>query len=71
MNPLSWNCQGLGNPRSVRALHDIVQHWKPKIIFLMETKSKVKHMEKIKNRVGFANGLIVPGQGKSGGVALF
>ena len=28
-------------------------------------------MEKIKNRVGFANGLIVPSQGRSGGVDLF
>ena len=71
MNPPSWNCRGLGNPQSVRALHDIVQRWKPKIVFLMETKSKVKHMEKIKNRVDFANGLIVPSQGRSGGVALF
>ena len=71
MNPLSWNCRGLGNPRSVRALHDIVHRWKPKIVFLMETKSKVKRMERIKNRVGFANGLIVPSQGRSGGVALF
>ena len=71
MNPPSWNCRGLGNPQSVRALHDIVQRWKPKIVFLMETKSKVKRMERIKNRVGFANGLIVPSQGKSGGVALF
>ena len=37
----------------------------------METKSKVKRMERIKNRVGFANGLIMPSRGKSGGVALF
>ena len=37
----------------------------------METKSKVKRMERIKNRVGFANGLIVPSRGRSGGVALF
>ena len=37
----------------------------------METKSKVKRMEKIKNRIGFANGLIVPSRGRSGGVALF
>ena len=71
MNPFSWNCRELQNPRLVRALHDIVQRWKPKIVFLMETKLKVKRMEKIKNRVGFANGLIVPSQGRSGGVALF
>ena len=28
-------------------------------------------MEKIKNRIGFANGLIVPSRGRSGGVAMF
>ena len=69
--PLVGTAGGLGTPRSVRALHDIVQRWKPKIVFLMETKSKVKHMEKIKNNVGFANGFIVPSQGRSGGVDLF
>ena len=71
MNPLSWNCRGLVNPRSVRALHDMVRHWKPKIVFLMETKSKVKRMEKIKNWIAFANGLTVPSRGRSGGVAMF
>ena len=71
MIPLSQNCRGLGNPWLVRALHVMVQRWKPDIVFLMETKSKVKHVERIKNRVGFANGLIVPSQGRSGGVAHF
>ena len=36
----------------------------------METKSKAKRMEKIKNKIGFANGLMVPSKGRSGGVAL-
>ena len=70
MNPISWNCQGLGNSWSVRALHDLVQHWNPKIVFLIETKSKKNRMERIKNRIGFANGLIVPSVGRSGGIAL-
>ncbi|KAL0004281.1 hypothetical protein SO802_011842 [Lithocarpus litseifolius] len=48
----------------------MVRRWKPKIVFLMETKSKAKRMEKIKNRIGFANGLIVPSRGRSGGVAM-
>ena len=49
----------------------MVRRWKPKIVFLMETKSKVKRMEKIKNRIGFTNGLIVPSRGRSDGMALF
>ena len=36
----------------------------------MEIKSKVDQMEKIKNRIVFANDLIVPSRGHSGGVAL-
>lgn len=70
MRAISWNCRGIGNPQSVWALHDMVRSWKPKFVFLMEPKSKIKRMEKIKNRIGFANGLIVSSRGRSGGVAL-
>ena len=59
---------GIGESRSVRALHDLVQRWNPKIVFLIETKSRKNHMERIKNRIGFANGLIVPSVGRSGGI---
>lgn len=54
MNPLSWNCRGLGTPRLVRALHDLVKRYNPEIVFLLETKSKTRRMERIKNRIGFA-----------------
>ena len=70
MNSLTWNCQGLGNPRSVRALHNIVRQWNPKVVFLMETKAKNRRMERIKNRIGLANGLFVPCVGRKGGLAL-
>ena len=71
MNPISWNCRGLGNPRSVRALHNLVRRWNPKVIFLIESKAKTRRMERIKYRLGFANGLIVPCVGRKGGLALF
>ncbi|CAJ2646580.1 unnamed protein product [Trifolium pratense] len=38
MKLMSWNCQGLGNPRIVRALRKLIANNKPDIIFLMETK---------------------------------
>ena len=70
MNSLGWNCQELGNPRLVRALHDLVRCWGPKIVFLSETKVRKNRMEKIKDKVGFANGLSVLCHGRSGGLAL-
>ena len=60
MNSLYWNCRELGKPQSVRALHDLVQHWDPRIVFLLETKLKKKRMERVRDRLGFANGLLVP-----------
>jgi exonuclease III len=38
MKIMSWNCQGLGNPRTVRALQKLIAANHPDIIFLMETK---------------------------------
>lgn len=36
----------------------------------METKENVKRMEKVKDKLGFANGLFVPSRGCNGGLAL-
>ena len=71
MNALCWNCWGIGNPRIVYMLRDYVRRWTPYLVFLVETKVKHKHMEKIKFSLGFSNGLIVPNRGRSGGLALF
>jgi len=70
MIALGWNCRGLGNLRIVRVLHEFVQWWDPKIIFLTETKLKKKTMEKETEKLGFTNGLIIPSSGRSGGSAL-
>ena len=70
MNLLGWNCQGLGNPRSVQVLHNLVRQWAPKIVFLSETKLKTRCMERIRDWIGFANGLFIPSCGRSGGLTL-
>ena len=70
MIALGWNCRGLGNPRSVRELRELVQHWKPKIVFLSETKMKKYRMEREKFKIGLLNGLIVPSVGRSGGLVM-
>ena len=70
MNCLSWNCRGIGNSQTVRALHNLVQQYNPNIVFLMETKVGAKRMVNVKERIGLPNGLIIPSEGKSGGMAL-
>lgn len=70
MNSLCWNCREPRNPRLVRALHDFVQCWDPRIVFLSKTKLRKRRRERVKDRLGFANGLIVPSRSHSGGLAL-
>jgi exonuclease III len=38
MKFLSWNCQGLGNPKTVRVLKKLLTNYQPDLIFIMETK---------------------------------
>ena len=70
MNLLSWNCRGLGNLRTVRALQKVINKEDPAIVFLMETKSDLEWMLKVKEWCKFKNGLVVPCQGKSGGLTM-
>ena len=70
MTSLAWNCQGLGNRRSVRELANIVQAEGPKIVFLSETWSGRKHLEKVKRELEFDGLFTVPSDGRGGGLAL-
>jgi exonuclease III len=38
MKLISWNCQGMGNPRTVRAFKKLISNHQPDLFFLMETK---------------------------------
>jgi exonuclease III len=67
---ISWNCRGLGNPRTVRDLRRMVKVKRPILVFLMETKLKQKKMEKIRCLLGFQNLFVVDSNGRSGGLAL-
>jgi len=74
MKLLSWNCQGIGNPVTVRAFKRLISHYHPDFVFLMETK-------KLKNTCSFLSYLgdqyesfivdcSTSGGGKSGGLIL-
>ena len=70
MNLMSWNCRGLGNLQTVKALEKAINKEEPIIVFLMETKSNREWMNYVKDRCKMKHGLIIPSEGKSGGLAL-
>jgi exonuclease III len=74
MKILSWNCQGLGNPKAVRALRKLFSNHSPDLVFLMETKLLNSNFNFISN-VGDtysvkAINCSTSGGGKAGGIAL-
>ncbi|KAF5458321.1 hypothetical protein F2P56_022356 [Juglans regia] len=71
MKIMSWNSRGLGNPREVRALRDLVWREDPNIVFVMETRSVYSRMEILKVQLGFPCFLTVGSIGRSGGLCLF
>lgn len=71
MTTLAWNCRGLGDPQSVQALKDLVRAEDPMLVFVAETKANIIQMKKQKNEINqHLQALIVPSDGKSGGLAL-
>lgn len=64
MSLLSWNCWGLGNPRGVRVLRDILKSHQPDLIFLSETLSVGNKMEELSSKFGFANFFSVDRKGR-------
>ena len=53
MKLLSWNCRGIGNPRSIRMLMDLVSRYSPGLIFLKEVKVCRRKVEIVKNRIRY------------------
>ncbi|KAL9679841.1 hypothetical protein QQ045_017712 [Rhodiola kirilowii] len=70
MRIFSWNCRGLGRPRTVRALKDAVRAFSPQLICLMETKKKDSDSQWIKWNLGFHNCSLVGCRGRSGSLAM-
>ncbi|XP_019155096.1 PREDICTED: uncharacterized protein LOC109151960 [Ipomoea nil] len=70
MSTLSWNCRGLGNPRTVQQIVDWVSGKKPEFVFLMETKVGRSHAERLRVKLGYEGLFYVDNTGLSGGLAL-
>ena len=67
---LSWNCRGLGNPRTVQALKGLVMDLKPNFIFLMETLLIRPKLEYLQKQRGYEGMFVIDCRGRSGGLAL-
>ena len=67
MSAIGWNCRGLGNPCTVKALQKLVMEEDPTLVFLMETKFVVLEMARIKHKLDRQQGLVVPSVRRGGG----
>lgn len=70
MKTLSWNCRGVGLPRNIQFLLDVVRQEKPMAIFLCETLARKTKMEWEQMKLGFQGMFVVDCIGRSGGLAL-
>jgi exonuclease III len=70
MSFLSWNCRGLGNPRAIRDLHQMVKEKGPSMVFLMETKICNKDMDFLRIKLKFDYIFVVNSVGRSGGLII-
>ena len=70
MKTLSLNCRGLGNPETVSELHTLVRKEDPSIVFLMETRLELRHLELLRVCLGMLGCFGVGRHGFGGGLAL-
>lgn len=70
MNLLSWNCRGVGNPRTVRILSDLIRSLNPTFVFLSETLVDRDIIAQICTKFGFADFFAVNRVGRGGGLAI-
>lgn len=71
MNAISWNYRGLGNPRVVLALKELIYFEKSNLVFLMETLITSTHIEEIPVALGYSGAFSVDREDHSGGLVVF
>ena len=72
MKLLGWNCRGICNTSTVRALKALVGGHSPEVVvFLCETKASTAKMELVKRKLHFDEFCCVEAVGWAGGLCLF
>lgn len=71
MSPIGWNCRSIGNLSVVPKLKYLVLYYKSDALFLSETLVHSNKTNEFRYFLGFDNCLVVIGNGRSGGIALF
>ena len=70
MSVIAWNCRGLGSSLVVQTLTVDVRTKHPLLVFLSKTKAEVSRIKGIQNKIDFRQGITIPSDGQSGGLAL-
>jgi exonuclease III len=65
---LAWNVRGFANRKSWTHMHDLVNRYKPDVIFLFETHTSFASAERFWAREGYDKIGILEAQGHSGGI---
>ena len=71
MKTLCWNCRGIGDPATVRELHDLVEACAPMVLCIVETQIAKYRVEGLAGRLGFDSSFGVGSSGRSGGLCLY
>ena len=70
MRLLSWNCQGLRNPCTVRELLLLIKEQEPSVLFLSETRLDSIGVERLRVTTKFDSAFCVPRKDTRGGLAV-
>jgi hypothetical protein len=67
----SWNCQGIGQSRTVQELSALVRAKSPSMVFLMEMCRSAVCATNLRWRLGLKHAVGADSLGQSGGLMLF
>ena len=71
MRIFGWNCRGICNAPTVRALKALIRELRSQVIFFCETKASLNRLLQVVGSLGFSKHITVCFQGRFGGFCLF